>query len=85
MKSKPQYEPSEILTNYLQIKEMVDAINLDVHKNSRGNSSSGVRIRHVLRELKRRIHELTLASLELDNKRRNLRKMKKEQKQRVNS
>ena len=43
---------SSILEQWEEIKVLVESLELDVHKNARGNKSAGVRARRGLRALK---------------------------------
>ena len=43
---------SSILEQWEEIKVLVESLELDVHKNARGNKSAGVRARSGLRALK---------------------------------
>lgn len=45
-------DSNNILENWESLKELVAALELDVHKNANGNKSAGVRVRRGLRKLK---------------------------------
>ena len=43
---------SSMLNEWAELKVLVESLELDVHKNARGNKSAGVRARRGLRALK---------------------------------
>ena len=45
-------DSNSILESWEGLKELVNALELDVHKNANGNKSAGVRARRGLRKLK---------------------------------
>ena len=49
---------SVVLDKWSEIKVLVDSLDLDVHKNSSGNASAGVRARKGLRLLKKEVGDL---------------------------
>ena len=49
---------SDVIDKWNEIKVLVETLELDVHKNASGNSSSGVRARRGLRLLKTNAAEL---------------------------
>ena len=53
-----------------EIKTLVESIELDVHKNSGGNSSAGVRARRGLRALKSESSNLVRLMIETDKERK---------------
>tara|TARA_B100000214_G_C23786890_1_gene544015 strand:- start:36 stop:221 length:186 start_codon:yes stop_codon:yes gene_type:complete len=57
---------SNLLTEWEELKVLVDSLELDLHKNARGNKSAGVRARKGLRLLKKRAGELVKESLVAD-------------------
>jgi hypothetical protein len=56
----------QIVTQYEEIKVMVESLQTDLVKNSQGNKSAGVRARKGLRELKKLVSELVKVSLGSD-------------------
>ena len=57
---------SNLLTEWEVLKVLVDSLELDLHKNARGNKSAGVRARKGLRLLKKHAGELVKESLATD-------------------
>ena len=57
---------SNLLTEWEELKVLVESLELDLHKNARGNKSAGVRARKGLRLLKKRAGELVKESLSAD-------------------
>lgn len=55
-----------ILTKWTEIKGLVEALEVDVAKNSRGVSAAGVRARKGLRELQTKSKELVKLTVQLD-------------------
>lgn len=53
----------QILDIWHELRTMVDALEQDVNKNARGVSAAGVRARKGVRLLKKKLKELTDASL----------------------
>jgi len=49
---------SDVLTQWNEVKVLVESLELDVHKNVGGNSSAGVRARRGLRLLKKQAADL---------------------------
>ena len=63
-------DSNSILENWEGLKELVNALELDVHKNANGNKSAGVRARRGLRQLKNdagALVKLTLAAEKSDD------------------
>jgi hypothetical protein len=52
-----------ILDQWEEIKALVESLELDVHKNARGNKSAGVRARRGLRNLKTRAADLVRTTI----------------------
>jgi|TARA_A100001011_G_scaffold379298_1_gene445140 hypothetical protein len=52
-----------ILDQWEEIKTLVESLELDVHKNARGNKSAGVRARRGLRDLKTRAADLVRTTI----------------------
>ncbi|MDB4337412.1 histone H1 [bacterium] len=52
-----------ILDQWEEIKTLVESLELDVHKNARGNKSAGVRARRGLRDLKTRAANLVRTTI----------------------
>jgi hypothetical protein len=59
-------DSSVILENWEQIKELLVAIEPDLHKNAKGNKAAGVRARKALRELKKHAGDLVKVTLEVE-------------------
>ena len=59
---------SNILSQWEELKVLVESLELDVHKNASGNKSAGVRARKGLRLVKSRASELVKSSLESDKR-----------------
>ena len=56
----------QIVSQYEEIKVMVESLQTDLVKNSQGNKSAGVRARKGLRELKKMVSDLVKVSLSSD-------------------
>jgi hypothetical protein len=61
---------SNIIEKWDEIKTLIESIELDVHKNSGGNSSAGVRARRGLRALKSESADLVRLMIETDKVRK---------------
>ena len=61
---------NNIVEKWDEIKTLVETIELDVHKNSGGNSSAGVRARRGLRALKSESSSLVRLMIETDKERK---------------
>tara|TARA_Y100000593_G_C4298716_1_gene332159 strand:+ start:2055 stop:2255 length:201 start_codon:yes stop_codon:yes gene_type:complete len=61
---------NSIVEKWDEIKTLVESIELDVHKNSGGNSSAGVRARRGLRALKSESSNLVRLMIETDKERK---------------
>ena len=57
-------EMSSILDKWCEIKVLVESLELDVHKNAKGNASAGVRVRKGLRLLKKEAADMVKTTLE---------------------
>jgi len=55
---------SKVLEKWEELKVLVESLELDVHKNARGNKSAGTRARKGLRLLKNAAADLVKTSLE---------------------
>lgn len=55
-----------VLAKWSEVKALVDSVELDVHKNAKGVSAAGTRVRKGLRLLKSKASELVKTTLELD-------------------
>ena len=55
---------SDTLTLWNEIKTLVEAVEVDVAKSAKGNSSAGVRARKGLREIQKKAKELVKLSVE---------------------
>ena len=63
-------DSNSILESWEGLKELVNSLELDVHKNANGNKSAGVRARRGLRKLKTdagSLVKLTLAAEKSDD------------------
>lgn len=56
-------ETDNILNQWEEIKVLVESLELDVHKNARGNKSAGVRARRGLRDLKTKAANLVRSTI----------------------
>ena len=61
-------ETDNILNQGGEIKVLVESLELDVHKNARGNKSAGVRARRGLRDLKTRAANLVRSTISAEKK-----------------
>ena len=61
---------SVILEKWNEIKVLVESLELDVHKNAKGNASAGVRARKGLRTLKKEATDLVKMTIEEDKTRK---------------
>jgi len=61
-------EDNKVLDSWNEIKSLVEALEHDVVKNSKGNAAAGVRTRKGLRELKKKAGDLVKVTVELDKK-----------------
>ena len=61
---------NQIIEVWAQIKTIVEAVDLDVLKNAKGNNAAGVRIRKGLRLLKTNSAKLIKETVELDKTRK---------------
>lgn len=59
-------EANKVLDRWNEIKSLVEALEHDVTKNSRGNAAAGVRARKGLRDLKSKVSDLVKLTIELD-------------------
>jgi len=59
-------ENSAVLTKWEELKALVNELELDVHKNAKGNAAAGVRSRKGLRTLRTKATELVKLTVELD-------------------
>lgn len=55
---------SVILDKWSEIKVLVESLELDVHKNAKGNASAGVRVRKGLRLLKKEAASMVKSTLD---------------------
>lgn len=55
-----------VLTKWNEVKSLVDALELDIVKNSSGVAAAGVRARKGLRELKAKVADLVKTTVGLD-------------------
>ncbi len=61
-------ETDNILNQWEEIKVLVESLELDVHKNARGNKSAGVRARRGLRDLKTKAANLVRSTIAAEKK-----------------
>lgn len=59
---------STLLEKWDELKSLVETLELDVHKNAKGNSAAGVRSRKGLRQLQAKSKEIVKLMLESDKK-----------------
>ena len=57
---------NSLISEWEELRTLLETLNLDVVKNANGNRSAGVRARRGLREVKKRAADLVKASLEND-------------------
>lgn len=57
---------NDVLTKWSELKELVEALELDVAKNARGVAAAGVRARKGLRALQGKSKELVKLTIELE-------------------
>jgi hypothetical protein len=57
---------SKVLALWNDVKQLVEGLELDVNKNSRGNLAAGVRARKGLRDIKVKATALVKLTVELD-------------------
>lgn len=62
---------SKVTEKWNEIKVLIESMELDVHKNSNGNASAGVRARKGLRSLKTLAAELVKVTIEEEKSRKN--------------
>jgi hypothetical protein len=55
-----------VINLWSEIKTLFEAVEVDVAKNARGNSSAGVRARKGLRELQKKAKELVKLTVEIE-------------------
>lgn len=55
-----------VLEKWTELKTLIESIDLDVHKNAKGNASAGVRARKGLRLLKNTAAELVKLTVDRD-------------------
>ena len=57
---------SNVLAKWNELKALVEALDVDVNKNARGNAAAGVRARKAMRNLQSQAKELVKLTLETD-------------------
>ena len=57
---------NSVLDKWSELKTLVEALEQDVEKNSKGNAAAGVRARKGLRQLQAKSKELVKLTVELD-------------------
>jgi hypothetical protein len=63
-------DENSVLTKWDELKVLVEAIDLDVHKNARGVAAAGVRARKGLRDLKAKASDLVKTTVSLDKEKK---------------
>jgi len=61
-------EDNKVLDKWNELKTLVESLELDVVKNSKGTIAAGVRARKGLRQLQAKSKELVKLTIELDKK-----------------
>ena len=61
---------SKVLEKWQELKVLIESLELDVHKNSNGNASAGVRARKGLRALKTAAGDLVKVTIEEEKSRK---------------
>ena len=59
-----------VLDKWTELKTLIESIDLDVHKNAKGNASAGVRARKGLRLVKATAAELVKLTVDRDKERK---------------
>ena len=57
---------SNVLEKWNELKALVEALDIDMNKNSRGNAAAGVRARKAMRKLQSQAKDLVKLTLETD-------------------
>lgn len=57
---------SSVLAKWVELKTLVETLELDMQKNARGVAAAGVRVRKGLRDLKSRASDLVKTTVEVD-------------------
>ena len=63
-------DTNQVTTQWEEIKALVADVELDVHKNAKGNNAAGVRVRKGLRTLKSKASALVKLTVDLDKARK---------------
>lgn len=63
-------ENENVLAKWNELKALVDDLELDVHKNAKGNSAAGVRMRKGLRILRNKVTDMVKLTVELDKEKK---------------
>lgn len=61
---------NQVIAKWTELKQIVEALELDVVKNAKGVAAAGVRARKGLRDLKAKAAELVKTTVELDKAKR---------------
>lgn len=61
---------NQVIARWTELKQIVEALELDVVKNAKGVAAAGVRARKGLRDLKAKATELVKTTIELDKAKR---------------
>lgn len=72
-------DENKVLSDWEELKSLVQSLELDVHKNAKGTAAAGVRVRKGLRSLKKLASGLVKLTIETD-KQHKAEKPKKEKK-----
>lgn len=72
-----------LLEKWLELKTLVDTIEMDLHRSVRGNRAAGLRLRRGLRKVRSSSLELTRTSLKYDSALEESRRAKKAAKKKV--
>ena len=57
---------NNVLEKWNQLKTLIEALDIDVNKNSKGNAAAGIRARKAMRQLQAQAKELVKLTLETD-------------------
>lgn len=70
-------QSQNLIDSWKEIRTIVEVLELDVVKYSRGNTAAGLRTRKGLRELKQRISDFVRDSVSVEREKRETKKSKK--------
>lgn len=63
-------ENDAVVSKWTEVRGMIEGLELDVHKNAKGNAAAGVRTRKGLRTLRKKVTELVKMTVALDKDRK---------------